>query len=72
MNAPFKPDTVTLPDVLLSGEAVGHIISALNNGIVFAKVSDGSMRPFIDPAPISNIMQAAIQAALAPPQDNSE
>jgi hypothetical protein len=72
MNAPFKPETVTLPDVLLSGEAVGHIINALNNGIIFAKVADGSMRPFIDPATISNIMQAAIQDALNPTKDNSE
>lgn len=70
MNAPFKPETVTLPNVLLSGEAVGHIVNALNNAIVFAKVADGSMRPFIDPAPISYIIQAAIQEALNPKKDD--
>jgi hypothetical protein len=70
MNAPFKPESVQLPDVLLSGEAVGHILNALNNSIIFAKTQDGTMRPFIDPAPISNIIQAAIQSALDP-KDNS-
>jgi hypothetical protein len=66
MNAPFKPETAAIPDILLSGQAVGLIINALNNGIIFAKVADGSMRPFIDPTPISNIIQAAINAALDP------
>jgi hypothetical protein len=69
MNAPYKPETVQLPDITLSGEAVGHIINALNNSIVFAKTQDGSMRPFIDPAPIKSIIEAALNAAL--PQENT-
>jgi len=66
MNIAYKPETVKLPDIVLSGEAVGHIINSLNNAVVFAKTQDGSMRPFIDPAPIINIMQAAINAAINP------
>jgi hypothetical protein len=71
MNVAYKPETVQLPDIILSGEAVGHIINALNNSIVFAKTQDGTMRPFIDPTPISNIIQAAITAAINPGK-NSE
>jgi hypothetical protein len=66
MNVAYKPETIQLPDIILSGEAVGHIINLLNNAIVFAKTQDGTMRPFIDPAPISNIIQAAISAAMTP------
>jgi hypothetical protein len=66
VNVAFKPESAQLPDILLSGEAIGHIINSLNNAIVFAKTQDGSMRPFIDPTPISNIIQAAINAAINP------
>jgi hypothetical protein len=70
MNVAYKPETVQLPDIILSGEAVGHIINALNNAIIFAKSQDGTMRPFIDPVPISNIMQAAISAAMTPSENS--
>jgi hypothetical protein len=66
MNAPYKPESAKLPDIYLSGEAVGHIITSLNNAIILAKTQDGTMRPFIDPTIISTIINAAVQAALNP------
>jgi hypothetical protein len=63
MNMPFKPQNQKTPDIYLSGEAVDQIISNLNNSIILAKASDGSMRPFVDPMPIMQILSAAIQAA---------
>lgn len=72
MNVPFKPETVTFPDIYLSGEAVGHILSSLNNAIILAKTQDGTMRPFIDPTVISNIITSAINATLNKPTDTKQ
>jgi hypothetical protein len=72
MNTPFKPPASTTPDILLSGEAVNQIIMALNNPTILAKSSDGSMRPFIDPSPIGNIIFQALQAAGVPLVDPNE
>jgi hypothetical protein len=64
MNVPFRPQTQRAPDLLLAGEAVEQIIAHLNNAIIFAKSQDGSMRPFIDPAPIIQIISGALQHAV--------
>ena len=45
----------------LSGETVDLMLMALNNAIIFAKVQDGAMRPFVDPMPLIQILQAALQ-----------
>lgn len=66
MNAPFKLPINRVPDLYLSGETVEQMLMALNNSIIFAKVQDGAMRPFIDPMPIIQILQAAIQEATKP------
>jgi hypothetical protein len=49
------------PDINLSGEAVDKLVAHLNNAIIFAKSPDGSMRPFVDPMPISQIIAMALQ-----------
>lgn len=69
MNTPFKPQVAITPDILLSGEAVNQIIMALNTPTILAKASDGSMRPFVDPSPIGNIIFQALQAAGVPAID---
>jgi hypothetical protein len=63
MNVPFKPQIQKTPDITLSGEVVDFIMSSLNNAIIFAKSQDGSMRPFVDPGPIHQIILAALQQA---------
>jgi hypothetical protein len=63
MNTPFRPSLPKTPDITLSGDAVNQIIIALNNPTILAKSSDGSMRPFIDPSPIGNIIAAALEEA---------
>jgi hypothetical protein len=68
MNAPFKVQSQKLPDVYLDGDTVEKILMLLNNSLIFVKSQDGSMRPFVDPAPIINIMQGAIQSAMKPPE----
>lgn len=57
-----------LPDIYLSGETVEQIIAHLNNSVLFAKSPDGSMRPFVDPIPITQIIANAIQATMRQPQ----
>jgi hypothetical protein len=64
MNKPFTIQTQKTPDIYLSGEAVDQIIMFLNNALIFGKAQDGSMRPFVDPGPIGNIIHAAIQHAV--------
>jgi hypothetical protein len=61
---PFQVQPQRLPDILLGGAAVEQILMALNNHIILAKTQDGSMRPFVDPTPIQQIIQAALQAAV--------
>jgi hypothetical protein len=68
MNSPFKPPQSKTPDIYLSGEAVNAIILALNTPTILAKASDGSMRPFIDPSPIGNIIFSALQAVGVEPE----
>jgi hypothetical protein len=53
-----------VPDVLLPRDSVGQILLALNNAVIFVKAQDGSMRPFVDPIPIQQILQQAITNAL--------
>jgi hypothetical protein len=65
MNQPFKVQQQRLPDIYLSGETVEQILMCLNNHIILAKTQDGSMRPFIDPTPITQIINGALQAANA-------
>jgi hypothetical protein len=60
---------VPVPDVLLPRESVGQMLLALNNAVIFVKAQDGSMRPFVDPMPIQQILQQAIQTAMKPPGD---
>jgi hypothetical protein len=64
MNAPFNPPTQRAPAIHLSGEAVEQIIMHLNNTVIFAKTQDGSMRPFVDPAPIIAIISGAINQTI--------
>ena len=71
MNQQVKPESFHVPDVLLSAEAVGQLLMALNNASIYVKASDGSMRPFVDPHPINQILQAAIQLALRPKGDET-
>ena len=67
MNAPFKLSGIKkTPDLYLSGETVEQMLMALNNPIIFAKVQDGAMRPFVDPTPCIQILQAALQEAVEP------
>jgi hypothetical protein len=66
VNLPFKAPIQKTPDIYLSGEAVDQVLFSLNNAIIFAKSQDGSMRPFIDPTPITQIIMGAIQEALKP------
>jgi hypothetical protein len=63
MNAPFQLQEQKLPDIYLSGSTVEKILMLLNNSLIFVKTDGGTMRPFIDPTPITNIIQAALQAA---------
>jgi hypothetical protein len=71
MNAPFKFPTQHAPDITLSGETVEQVLMMLNNAVIFVKAQDGSMRPFVDPTPISQILGAALQAAVVrQPADN--
>lgn len=67
MNAPMMQQART-PDILLSGEQVERIVAHLNNAVLFAKSPDGSMRPFVDPIPITQIIAGALQAAARNPQ----
>jgi hypothetical protein len=65
MNAPFpQMSTQRAPDITLSGEAVEQLFALLNNAVIFVKAQDGSMRPFVDPQPISLILAGALQAAV--------
>jgi hypothetical protein len=66
MNQPFRMPTQRMPDVLLSGEAIEQILICLNNHIILAKTQDGSMRPFVDPTPVIQIISAALQAQRPP------
>jgi hypothetical protein len=68
MNAPYKQPVQMIPDITLSGETVQQILTQLNNAIIFAKSQDGSMRPFVDAAPITQIIMGAIQSAVTPKQ----
>lgn len=72
MNLPFKAPIQKTPDIYLSGEAVDQVLFSLNNAIIFAKSQDGSMRPFIDPSPITQIIMGAIQEALKPEDQSSQ
>lgn len=62
----MSPQQVPVPDVLLSKEAVGQILLALGNAVIFVKAQDGTMRPFVDPMPIQQILQQAIQNSMRP------
>lgn len=57
---------VPVPDVLLTREAVGQMLLALGNAVIFVKAQDGTMRPFVDPMPIQNLLQQAINNAVRP------
>jgi hypothetical protein len=70
MNAPFRMPTQHAPDITLSGETVEQILMLLQNPVIFAKVPDGSMRPFVDPTGILQILGAALQAAQRPAGEN--
>ena len=70
MNASFKAPTQRLPDITLSGQTVEQLLMLLNNAVIFAKAADGSMRPFVDPQPISQIIGSALQAAISPADGN--
>ena len=59
-----QPQQVPVPDVILPKEAVGQMLIALGNAVIFVKTQDGTMRPFVDPMPIQQILQTAINAAL--------
>jgi hypothetical protein len=67
----FVPQIPRTPDILLSGQAVEQILMACNNHIILAKTQDGSMRPFVDPTPISQIIGAALQATVVKEQPNA-
>ena len=69
MNAPFKTNTQKTPDIYLAGETVDQLMMLLNNAIILAKAQDGSMRPFVDPQPIMQIIGGALQAAMREPQN---
>jgi hypothetical protein len=71
MNQPFKIQKQQMPDIYLSGETVEAILSLCNNAIIFAKSQDGSMRPFIDPTPIAQILGAAVAMAQRPEGENA-
>jgi hypothetical protein len=65
MTAAFKPEPAArTPDVTLSGEVVERIRMYLNSPVIFAKVQDGSMRPFVDPQPIDQMLAEAIAFAV--------
>ena len=63
MNAPMRQQT-RAPDIHLSGQEVEQIIAHLNNSVLFAKSPDGTMRPFVDPIPITQIIAQAMQNAV--------
>jgi hypothetical protein len=58
-----SPRQQKTPDLNLPGEMVEQILAHLQNAIIFAKSPDGSMRPFVDPIPISQMILSAIQSA---------
>jgi hypothetical protein len=64
MNAHQGQLPQTTPDIKLSGEALDQISAYLSNAAIFVKAHDGSMRPFIDPAPIMQIIGKAVQEAV--------
>jgi hypothetical protein len=70
MNAPFRMPTQHAPDITLSGETVEQMLMLLSNATIFARTPDGSMRPFVDPQPIVQILGAALQAAAPPGGQN--
>jgi hypothetical protein len=70
MNAPYKVQSQKLPDIYLDGDTVEKLLMLLNNSLIFVKAQDQSMRPFIDPAPIIQILQGALQQAQIPQQQN--
>jgi hypothetical protein len=66
MNAPLREQTIKIPTITLPGETVERLLNLLGNGVIFVKSADGSMRPFVDPMPITQLILAAIQAQLKP------
>lgn len=64
MNDQTMLQQTPIPDVLLTKEQVGQILMALGNTVIYVKAQDGSMRPFIDPIPVQQILQQAINLAL--------
>jgi hypothetical protein len=72
MNAPYNPQQAQkTPDIYLSGSVVEQMLMHLNNGIIFAKSQDGSMRPFVDPQPLLQVLIGAIQQAMNPPEKSN-
>lgn len=61
MNDQSQQQPQKLPDIILSSEHIEQLFTHLNNSVLFAKSPDGSMRPFIDPNPIKQILSALIQ-----------
>jgi hypothetical protein len=75
MNAPFQMQEQKLPDVYLSGDTVEKILMLLNNSLIFVKAEGNVMRPFVDPTPIINIIQAALQSVstnASPPDETRQ
>jgi hypothetical protein len=71
VNAPYKPMQQKTPDVLIAGETIDQMLLHLNNQIILAKAQDGSMRPFVDPMPIIQILLGAVQQANRLPQQEN-
>jgi hypothetical protein len=70
MNAPINQQIQKTPDITLTGEQIEQMFAFLNNAIIFAKSPDGSMRPFIDPNPIKQLLSVLIQVKLNPQGGN--
>jgi hypothetical protein len=66
MNAPLREQTIKIPTITLPSETVERVLTLLGNGVIFVKSADGSMRPFVDPMPITQLILGAIQAQMKP------
>jgi hypothetical protein len=63
MNVQSKGQQQKTPDIHLTGETVEQIMQYLGNIIVYARSQDGSLRPFVDPTPVVNILTGALLQA---------
>jgi len=71
MNDMSQQQPQRIPDITIPSPALEQIFSHLNNSVLFAKSPDGSMRPFVDPNPIKQLLAQIIQNQMAAQQPSA-